>query len=231
MEENKLVLNEKLAVLEKAYSIYESFLKPYTFSCRKCCDHCCTCNVTMTTLEGCYLINGLRKENLTDRLNRLRGVPEKRFRPKYTFNRMAEIYAEGKEVIEEQCDPLWGKCPFLENRVCLIYPYRPFGCRCMVSTNCCTDKGFAEMPPLILTANHVFMQFVEHLDTNGYSGNLTDILGWMEDESRIKEYLDNGKNRSPRHLLANIPITVLMVPPEHREKIEKLMFSLNSILA
>jgi hypothetical protein len=49
----------------------------------------------------------------------------------------------------------------------------------MVSKRCCSETGFAEMDPVVMTVNDVFMQFIEHLDTGGFSGNFTDVLHLM----------------------------------------------------
>jgi hypothetical protein len=34
------------------YAIYEDFMEKEKFACQKYCAHCCTRNVTITTLEG-----------------------------------------------------------------------------------------------------------------------------------------------------------------------------------
>ena len=45
-------LQRKMAVLERIYEIYDNFTKGLDVACKKQCANCCTCNVTMTTLEG-----------------------------------------------------------------------------------------------------------------------------------------------------------------------------------
>jgi hypothetical protein len=225
-----LNLKTKLAILVKAYNLYEQFLKDYTYACKRYCADCCTCNLTMTTLEACYLVENLLLSNKTGILTKLNNSPQKRFRPELTFNRMASLCAQGKDVPQEQCDPSWGKCPFLENLECLCYEFRPFGCRCMVSKRCCTETGFAEIDPVLMTLNDVFMQFIEHLDTGGYSGNFTDVLNLMSNEKNRNLYGENGLQGQYDSLVVNIPIPLLMVPPEHRKKIEYILSSLNSFL-
>jgi hypothetical protein len=225
-----LNLKEKLNILVKVYNIYEHFLKNYTHVCKKHCVDCCTCNLTMTTLEAYYLVENLMLENKTEILTKLNSSSPKRFQPKLTFNRIAALGAEGKDVPEEQSDPSWGQCPFLEKLECIYYPFRPFGCRCMVSKKRCFETGFAEMDPVVMTVNNVLMQFIEHLDTSGYSGNFTDVLNLLTNEKNRKLYEQNGLQGKQGSLISNMAIPVLMVPPEHRKKIGPILFTLNSFL-
>ena len=223
-------LKKKLTILDRVYEIYEKFLKDFTHDCKRYCAECCTCNLTMTTLEAYYLIENLISKDKSEILTKLSKSPQERFKPQLTFNRIASLYAQGKEVPEEQSDPSWGKCPFLENLECLSYEFRPFGCRCMVSKTCCSEKGYAEMDPIVITVNNVFMQFIEHLDAGGYSGNFTDVMNFVADAKIRKLYETNRLHGQFEGLVSNLPITVLMVPPEHRKKVEPLLSALNSFL-
>ena len=223
-------LQKKLKILAGVYDIYEQFLKDFTHACKRYCADCCTCNLTMTTLEGFYLLDNLISDNKSEILERLSISPQKRFKPELTFNRIASLYAQGKEVTEEQSDPSWGKCPFLENQECIDYKFRPFGCRCMVSKKYCSETGFAEMDPMVMTVNNVIMQFIEHLDVGGYSGNFTNVLNLLSDEKIRKLYQNDLLQGHFDGLISNLPIPVLMVPPEHRKKVEPLLSALNSFL-
>jgi Fe-S-cluster containining protein len=226
-----LNLKRKLTILVNAYDIYEQFIKDYTHACKKHCAHCCTCNLTSTTIEAYYLLNNLTIDNEDGLKKKLSNSPEKRFQPDLTFNMIAKLLSQGKEVPEEQSDPSWGKCPFLDKLECAYYHFRPFGCRCMVSKKTCLKNGFAEMDSVVMTVNDVFMQFIEHLDAGGYSGNFTDVLNLLIDEKNRKQYEQN-ELRGPRDsLVSNHPISVLMVPPEHRKIIEPLLSLLNKLLA
>ncbi len=224
-------LKKKLTILVKVYDIYEHFLNDYTHACKRYCADCCTCNLTMTTLEAYYLVENLILENKSGILTALTNSPQKRFQPELTFNRIASLCAKGKEVPEEQSDPSWGKCPFLEKLECIYYQFRPFGCRCMVSKRCCSETGFAEMDPVVMTVNDVFMQFIEHLDAGGYSGNFTDVLHLVSNKKNRDLYEQNELQGQYESLLSNLPIPMLMVPPEHRKKIEPLFSALNSFMA
>jgi hypothetical protein len=126
---------------------------------------------------------------------------------------------EGCEIPDEENDPGWGACPLLSNRICTIYRVRPFGCRSLVSIEECVVDGVATLSPLTLTVNNVFMQYIEHLDCNGVSGNLSDM------------FLALAKNN-----LSTQPITIrnqkmdgVMVPPEHRQKLGPLLQELSRI--
>ncbi len=226
-EKKKLNLKKKLKILDGVYDTYEQFIKDFTHACKRSCAECCTCNLTMTTLEGFYLLDNLISADRPEILKRLSTSSQKRFKPELTFNQIASLYAQGKEVPEAQSDPSWGKCPFLENLECIDYQFRPFGCRCMVSKKPCSETGFAEMDPILITVNNVFMQFIEHLDSGGYSGNFTDILNLLSDEKNRKLYENNRLKGPFDGLVSNSPICLLMVPPEHRKKTEPLLSVLN----
>jgi Fe-S-cluster containining protein len=228
--ESDLNLNNKLIILDNVYNIYDHFIEDYNNACKRYCADCCTCNLTVTTLEAYYLVENLISDNKIKMLKRLAESPQQRFRPKLTFNRIAALYAQGKDVPEEQNDPSWGKCPFLEKLECGYYQFRPFGCRCMVSKKRCSENGFAEMDPLVMTVNDVFMQFIEHLDKGGFSGNFTDVLNSLVDEKNRELYKRNELQGQSNTLISNMPIPVLLVPPEHRKKIEPFLSALNSLL-
>jgi Fe-S-cluster containining protein len=226
-----LNLKKKLTILVKVYDIYEQFIKDYPHACKRYCAHCCTCNLTTTTIEGYYFVNSLNLDHGHGIIRtQLMNSPQKRFRPNLTFNMMASFIAQGKEIPEEQSDPSWGKCPFLDKLECIYYYFRPFGCRCMVSKKTCLKDGFAEMDSLVMTVNDVFMQFIEHLDAGGYSGNFTDVLNLLIDEKNRKLYEENELRGPQGSLVSNCSISLLMVPPEHRKKIEPLLGSLNHLL-
>jgi hypothetical protein len=225
-----LNLKKKLNILIKVFNIYEQFLKDFPLACKRYCAHCCTCNLTITTIEAYYLVTNMMLENKISVLTKLNNSPQKRFQPKLTFNMIARLCEQGKEVPEEQSDPSWGKCPFLDRLECIYYHFRPFGCRCMVSKKSCFKNGFAEMDSMVMTVNDVFMQFIEHLDVGGYSGNFTDVLNLLIDEKN-RHYYEQNRLRGPRDsLVSNLPISMLMVPPEHQKKIEPLLLALNSLL-
>lgn len=224
----------RLLVLDKILEIYDEFMDEQDIACSKGCAACCTRNVTTTTLEGYrlmeYMISNGSNEKLMAKIEKESDLP--RFVPTLTTNRLAELCMQGKPVPEEKNDAAWGQCPMLDDNQCPVYPARPFGCRCMVSVSDCRGQSAASMPDFLLTVNEVFLQYIEHIDSSGKSGNLTDILIYMSNPDKRSQYLagniedaDNKKNA----LISNHPVKMLMIPPEHRERIAPLIESLSRI--
>ncbi|MBU0698368.1 MAG: hypothetical protein KKE59_02915, partial [Proteobacteria bacterium] len=56
----------KLAVLDRIYEIYDDFVGKLDVACQKYCTRCCTCNVTLTTLEGYQLAEYLVSSGQTN---------------------------------------------------------------------------------------------------------------------------------------------------------------------
>jgi Fe-S-cluster containining protein len=150
-----------------------------------------------------------------------------RYRPSVTFNELAELCAQGQDPPEETGNTAGGPCPFLKDNECSIYPVRPFGCRCMVSKQNCQETGYADMDPWVLSVNNVFLQYIEHVDQYGFSGNLTDVLIFMAAKENRRRYSSNELFNLPAFLIANRPISILMIPPEHRQKIEPILKALS----
>ena len=76
-------LNAKLTILERMVAIYDQFIDDYDLACEKYCAHCCTANVTMTTLEGFRIFDHLEKSDDAQRLEALLGNKHPdRFRPR-----------------------------------------------------------------------------------------------------------------------------------------------------
>jgi len=220
----------KLAVLDQLYKIYDQFIDTLDIVCEKFCANCCTCNVTMTTLEAYKIISALdldSRKSMLDKLNQQ--MKKQRFIPKITTNQLADICLSGNDPPEEAIDPSWGPCPLLDDNSCPVYDLRPFGCRCMVSKQRCADTGVAEIDEFTITVNHVFLQYIEHIDQNGFSGNLSDVLAQM----LFNESADFGTEikLSQTTLIKNTPLSALLIPPEHRKKIEPIMTALRAIKA
>jgi len=115
-----------------------------------------------------------------------------------------KILADTQVVCREKC----ADC-------CTLYRVRPFGCRSMMSQVYCGEKGYAQVPPLALTITNVFLQYIEHLDYQGFSGNLSDMLTF---------YLKNFKNYDKTQVfIKNMKIGALLVPPEHRSEVVPLI--------
>ncbi len=221
---------KKLAVLKKIYKIYDSLADSWPSVCRRYCDACCTCNVTMTTLEGALIAEELAAKCKTDLFDRLNAASDnRRFLPKITTNELAERCVQGKSIPDEESDSCWGKCPLLTDHQCPLYPVRPFGCRCFISTTDCRVNGYADVNPFVLSVNNLFLQYIEHIDADGFFGNMTDILVFINTTAHHQGISANTMPPATGRLIVNQPLKVLLTPPEHREKIRPILNALLQI--
>lgn len=212
-------ISSKLGILKQIFDVYDEFCSGLTLACKRYCSHCCTCNVTLTSLEAFNIVQYLTLTSQMDLLEKLeRQICKPRFQPKSTTNAFAAYCIEGKEPPDEECDQAWGVCPFLTNNECLIYEVRPLGCRCFMSKINCSESGEAEIDDFVLTVNTVFLQYIEHLDTPGLFGNFSDMI------------LNAALNKEKTGMIANMPIRALMIPPEHRGKIQAIIKELRRLL-
>ena len=221
----------QLSVLEQLYNIYDAYVDSLDIACKKFCADCCTCNVTMTTLEAYRIVNALDLDTRKAILGKLRlQLAKKRFTPQITTNQLADICLSDEDPPEEDIDPDWGPCPILTgDNACPVYDLRPFGCRNMVSRQCCADTGVAEIDEFTLTVNHVFLQYIEHIDQNGFSGNFADVMvHTMTNESDDKTAVSMVRQTT---LIPNTPLKALLIPPEHRKLMEPIMTKLQTIKA
>ena len=209
--------HRKQAILKEIYRIHEDTISDLVLACKIKCAECCTRNVTMTNLEGVVIDRALHDDirdefyrNLADKAD------NRRFQPTITVNEMADRCASGEPLPEEHLDPDWGKCPLLIDNQCSIYETRPFECRSFVSTRNCIENGSADMSPLTININNLFRQYIEHIDADATSGNLTDVL-----------LCQQGKERTG--LISNRPISVLMIDPEFKDRLDRIMKALNTI--
>jgi len=225
-------IDKRLAVLGKIYGIYDDFSRNLDVACKRFCDQCCTPNVTMTTLEGYLIAENMISDGESDLFEKVKtATSKKRFQPKTTTNRLADLCIKGKDIPDEESDFTGGSCPLLKDHECPVYRVRPFGCRCFVSKHDCREKGYADVDPFIISVNSVFLQFVEHVDYKGFSGNLADVLILMASQENRHNFRINTLKNPHSGLTANMPIKVLMIPPEHRIKIKPILKALESIKA
>lgn len=224
--------------LKAMYTLFENQVPQLSSTplvCREKCASCCTCNVTLTSLEARFLIDRLSKDSRKQMINKIRPeLDRKRYLPKMTFNQFAGLCKAGKEAPEEENNPDWGQCALLDNQLCSIYEYRPFGCRALLSTSDCSKTGYARLPESILTLNNLLMQYIEHLDKDGFSGNLLDMLAhFLPDPPQTVEtgMPVFAKDGIKRPFVENQPIPILMVPPGFRADMRPIIQSLNEILS
>ncbi|VEN73593.1 conserved hypothetical protein [Candidatus Desulfarcum epimagneticum] len=224
--------HQKIAALKKLYQIHDTFAAETDGACEKGCADCCTVNVTATSVEGLLVIQYLSEkkgEKIFDPGSF--DFEKKRFQPKITSNQMAALCEAGREIPEEEPDPSWGKCPLLKDDLCPVYPVRPFACRNMSSTEKCRENGHAVMDPFSVTVSLVFLQCVEHLDAGGFSGNLMDILVFMEKNENRQKYDAGDARLEGAALIRNMPAKKILVPPERRERIKPLFDEITSALS
>ncbi|MBF0379334.1 MAG: YkgJ family cysteine cluster protein [Desulfamplus sp.] len=215
---NSKIVKEKQAILKQLFMLFDKFSDEMERACKEGCSACCTRNVTLTSLEAKYILDDLNTYQKDAVLTRIANEHnKKRLIPKTTINELAKLCMNGEEIPEEFADPLWGKCPLLLNQRCMIYDLRPFACRSMISKKRCNITGFAEMDEYMVTLSNVFMQYIEHIDRGCYFGNLSDILLLEGDKEK------HGLSIPYENFVVNKPLKMLMIPPEHRDRIAKVI--------
>jgi hypothetical protein len=85
------------------------------------------------------------------------------------------------------------------------------------------------MPDFVLTVNTVFLQTIEHLDATGCTGNLADVLLCLLPDENQQAYREGRLSCSATGLTGNHPLTVLMVPPEHRDRLQPILQALGKL--
>ena len=85
------------------------------------------------------------------------------------------------------------------------------------------------MDDYVLAVNTVFLQSIEHMDVKGCTGNMLDMLEIMASEENRQAYENKTLKCSAVGLIANQPLNILMIPPEHRTKMEPILKSLQEI--
>jgi len=222
-----MYLEQRLNVLNKICGLYNEVEKNLDAACKKYCAACCTPNVTMTTLEGYLIANHMISSGQADLFKNIQSkISRNRFKPQITTNRLADLCMKGDDPPEEEKKHSNKSCPVLKDNLCPIYEVRPFGCRCFISKQDCSKAGYAEIDPFAMTINTLFMQFVEHIDSMGFSGNFADVLLLMASKENHVYYKMNILNHQGADLVPNLKIKVLMVPPEHRMKVKPIIDAL-----
>jgi len=222
-------LSSKLTTLRQIYEIYDHFTSGLELACRKSCAHGCTTSVTLTSLEAYKIIQQLDAEGDERWIAKIAQAAKKpHFQLKMTTNQLANVCAAGAEPPAEE-NTECNACPFLSDSRCPIYAVRPYGCRCLVSRHDCGKAGYADVDDFVLSVNTVFLQTIEHLDAGGCTGNLLDVLEVMAVKENRQSYADGRLDCRSAGLLANEPMKVLMIPAEHRTRMEPILQSLRDI--
>lgn len=202
MGEDKAGRRETLLAI---FALHAKWAGSYAFACRKGCATCCTRSVTMTTLEGELILDHLHG-NRPELLSLLNATPEAYPAPA-TTNQFAAACLRGEEITEDAGSWDLRPCVFLRDGCCAIYPTRPFMCRSFGSRVFCDELGEAEVEPLYLTLNTVFLQCIEHLDRGRPWGNMNTILCSMAEGGM-------GRISKPGQLRTAQPLPGLLLLPE-----------------
>ncbi len=191
------------------WQLYELALQPPGYACRQGCSACCcTQSVTMTALEGELIIAYVPPAELAAALAAV--DEEKLKRPVVTTNRYVRQFLGKSAQVEEVAGWSLVPCPFLRDKVCTIYPVRPFMCRGFVSRSDCRVSGCAEVPPQILLLNTIIQQMIEQLSLGRPWGLLSDILAPRPEvvlplcEAMPGLYIDERERRQLGKYLARI---------------------------
>jgi Fe-S-cluster containining protein len=223
-------MQHRLKKLQQIYASYDAVCAGPDMFCTRGCALCCTANVTVTTLEAELILSHWKGRGGLPPLAQIEAVMrQRRFRPAITINRLAELCLKGMDCPDEAADPTAGPCPLLKDDLCSIYEVRPFGCRAMQSRSDCRRSGAADMPDRILSANTLFLQFIEALDAGGICGNLSDILLFLDAPEHRAAFQSGAPLEPPQGMPVNRTIPVLMIPPEHRPRLTGLARSLQRI--
>ena len=212
---------DSLKRLNTLYKIHDQYFRATFHACEKFCAHCCTVNVTATSLEGRYILHHVKGPNRGTMLNAFStALPRQRYRPRLTINGFAAACMADVDIPKEENNPQWGSCPMLSNNACTIYDYRPMGCRIMSSrTICCSEEGGeAHMDDITVTINQIFLQYVEHMDRGGVFGNMTDIIQFL-----VRTSEGSHRDAQAFRLLQNREAPFLMIPPEHRQTVMPIL--------
>jgi Fe-S-cluster containining protein len=223
-------IERKLNALKRIYAVYDEFIRTQPTACRMYCHLCCTTHVTVTSLEVYNIFEALPSGEREKLLHRVSEASEfKRFQPAVTTNSLAELCEADQEPPAENETFTNDTCPLLVHDLCSIYALRPFNCRCFISRTACEGKGYADLEEAVFAVNTIFLQTIEHVDADGCSGNLLDMLKVLGDEEKRKAYAVGVLHCTGNGLIVNRPLKVLMAPPERRETIEPILKKLRGI--
>jgi Fe-S-cluster containining protein len=180
----------KETILQTIFAEFDTWSVPIPRICAKGCSTCCTRNVMITALEGERILRFILQEGMepwfADRLRISRPAAP----PPATTNEYAEACLQGIDINDSGDPGNPESCPFLEKNCCMIYPVRPFGCRCFASAKICRPGEAAILPDYYVAASTAMMQIIEHLGQHEYWGNMLDVLPALCDILKYKEIAD-----------------------------------------
>ena len=218
----------KFLVLQAIYRTFDSWSREFPAVCGPSCSNCCTDNVTMTAQEGVEILRFVMVEGMTGWFAQTLAGASGHQPAQMTTNDFALACLEGREADPGDCRTPTA-CPFLgkNDRLCRIYPVRPFACRLFASARECAVTQPALMPEYYFEAATAVTQLIEHLGQKEYYGNMLDVLPALLD---IGEFRDIGLLLPPgRALQARLrtltakPLPGFLISEENEEKVSALL--------
>ncbi len=222
----------KETILSTIYSRFAKWATSEQFCCKAGCFTCCSTNVTITALEGLQILKYCEHENLTQWLGEQLVKCSLRSAPEQTTNEFVATVLN-KQTAPSPYKHVEGRCFFLQDEMCLIYPVRPFSCRCFASTTPCSTCDTATVPDTYLYGSTAAMQIIEHLGQFNSWGFMCDILveqAHLNNYSKIikatqpSEQIISAKSR----LRAAQPIAGFIFPENENNSISALLQSVFS---
>ncbi len=167
-------LEDKFKELEVLYEAFERATAPFVVQavCGPGCADCCTNvgEIYAATLEALRIARYME------------ALPV--FQAAVLRQKIAENRVQKKRA-------LLLPCPFLDpQKLCAIYPVRPFSCRRLYSVEPCGVKGPVVHREFWALAEQ-FTRALQALDPRGYSGHLSYVLGLLEDPFFREAYVAN----------------------------------------
>lgn len=223
-------LQRRTAALVQLYDVFDAHCATIKAACEPGCSQCCTANVVTTTLEAWHLLQSGCMAAPAVHSAFARSARGKLLRPCISTNRMAEHVMAGENVPPEPAASPDSVCPLLTDDRCPAYAHRPLMCRCMLSSRRCRPGSQAEINDLFMSASQMCLQVVEHLDPNGCSGNLVDLMLLLSDPTHADAYAQGQLNCTQSDLAPNRPMPALMIAPEHQAPLKPMIQKIQTIL-
>ena len=217
-------IERKLEALRQVLALYDEFAGALETACRPGCSRCCTDRVTLTTLEACALLESLPAAQ-TERLIRSAGARSSG--TVLTTNALAELCAAGREPPEAD-DEAAGACPCWPATSARSTRCGPSTAAASSRASPARSRGSAEVDEATVAVNTLFLQTIEHIDAGGCTGYLPDVVAALADPEHAQAYREGTRLRGLRPR-PQPPLRVLMVPPEHRARIDPLVARLREI--
>jgi Fe-S-cluster containining protein len=209
--------SNKFKILAAIYSFYDQFLKDFSLACKPGCHVCCTVNIVATSLEAGHLLCSSFFDNLDLKKLLYSATARPIYRPSLSTNQIADLCLRQEEIPSDRVEHGEGFCPFLDQEgLCNVYKHRPFACRAMSSMKVCQYGGEADMESFLITVNLAVYQIIEHVDKEGVSGNLLDVLSELVNNQSISPGPGN-------RLISNRTLPGFLVSPNEQVRFRAFM--------